>query len=249
MRFVCLCCCHVPSNGWLGVCACLACQEPAPARPLALLAPLYFVSTPLRLCPPSPRFWVQLVPDVKKPDKMVTEKTFAAVFGKPVRRLCCAVVAACAPLVLCCLCRMRAAVITVQCRLGNGLTASAICLALPCGSLWHEAQGTLRFVPPGCETQLGCCLPAVVYCQPLNAAAFCSPSASIHEQVSLKFVPDYHQWVPKQDVLLLKDMSTKAKTGRYLSIDQFRWDAPVLAFARVGKDHVLHWAIMRARQG
>ena len=41
-------------------------------------------------------------------------------------------------------------------------------------------------------------------------------------QVGTRFIPDYHQWVPKQDVLILPDLAKKAKGERYLSLDQFR---------------------------
>ncbi|PRW61593.1 Transcription initiation factor TFIID subunit 1 isoform C [Chlorella sorokiniana] len=40
--------------------------------------------------------------------------------------------------------------------------------------------------------------------------------------VSTRFIPDYHDWVPKHEVLILTDLSKKAKGGRYLSVDQFR---------------------------
>jgi hypothetical protein len=42
--------------------------------------------------------------------------------------------------------------------------------------------------------------------------------------VSTRFIPDYHDWVPKHEVLILTDLSKKAKGGRYLSVDQFRED-------------------------
>jgi len=89
-------------------------------------------------------------------------------------------------------------------------------------------------------------LPAAVDSQSFHGETASAPLC-IHAQVSLTFVPDYHTWVPKQDVLLLKDMATKAKNGRYLSVDQFRWDTPVLALARIGKNPVLHWAGMEGK--
>ena len=42
-------------------------------------------------------------------------------------------------------------------------------------------------------------------------------------QPSVKHVPDYHNFVPKSSVILLPDMQKKAKAGRYLSLEQFRY--------------------------
>ena len=42
-------------------------------------------------------------------------------------------------------------------------------------------------------------------------------------QPSTRLVPDYHTWVPKASTMILPDILKKARGGRYLSLEQFRY--------------------------